>query len=75
MSIQRFYVRRREFWIVVACAVLSALLLTIALICVIRQVRRRRRNKRQHFSRLVTDLNATEKFSIAAASDEDELSD
>ena len=75
MSIQRFYVRRKEFWLVVACAGLSALLLTIALICVIRQVRRRRRNKRQHFSRLVTDLNATEKFSIAAASDEDELSD
>ena len=41
------------------------------LLC-IAAVRKKKRQKKQHFSRLVSDLNATEKFSIANDSDDDE---
>ena len=34
-----------------------------------------RRQKQQHFSRLVSDLNATEKFAIVSPSDEDDSSE
>ncbi len=44
---------------------------TLTVCCLYRLVRRRRWQKRQHFSRLVSDLNAQEKFAIAGQSDEE----
>jgi len=50
----------------------SVFVALLAAFCVVRSVRRRRRARREHFSRLVSDLNATEKFAIVGPSDEDD---
>eukprot|EP00095_Tigriopus_kingsejongensis_P007216 maker-scaffold1268_size51707-snap-gene-0.16 protein:Tk07216 transcript:maker-scaffold1268_size51707-snap-gene-0.16-mRNA-1 annotation:"chromosome condensation and segregation smc atpase" len=58
---------------VVFSATVVAISLTIFFVLCL--LRRRRRAKKNHFSRLINDLNATEKFSIEDTLSEDETSD
>jgi len=55
----------------VASTVLVLLMLLMFLCCVWRRIRARKAAKKRHFSRLVNDLNASERFTLVAPSDEE----
>ncbi|XP_059087547.1 uncharacterized protein LOC131883951 isoform X1 [Tigriopus californicus] len=65
---------RQELVAMVALICFTAVGISISIFCILCFLQRRRRAKRNHFSRLINDLNATEKFTIDAISDDEEVS-
>ena len=51
------------------------LALSFVFMCLICRRKSRERAKKRHFARLVSDLNATEKFTLVTPSDEEDNSD
>ena len=67
--------KENDKYVVASVIAMSLFFVAAVVCCVVWRHRARAEAKKRHFKRLITDLNATEKFSIVTPSEDEDYSD